>query len=237
MNKIDRKEIAEYIENRCNFLLRDTNTFVWAKTNVSQTFDLDYDHCNIGGGNMLMVHGLLAIINYLAKIYYILNKGDKLRDEEKEKFLIEHLKTKLEYKGKELKINEYFLLKPYINETNAFTYFISESPVDWCLGKDEPKTVWNFYRNKLAHLALPRAMVRADGAADESYCTRKEKIARSEGKAFTKVNDKYECNADLLQRDTEILINFVCTAIQNADKFSEERIGELLEWYKKEDQR
>lgn len=116
------------------------------------------DEFNLGLGSFSTAISLFALINFLSKVYFILNKGSEKivnpSDIDEYKRLEKILKeNKEEWKN----IKKYFK-KPRIgeiNETEAFIFLIENSPIDFGIdktNKEQIREVWQNYRNKLTHL-------------------------------------------------------------------------------------
>jgi hypothetical protein len=229
--KNHREKIIGTISDNCNLIHSDVNTFLWVKTDMSDEFENVPENYFIGGGNLLMVHGLFAIINYLAKAYKILRKGYDI-DNKLKVSLNNFLENTISVNGKSKKAKKYFQFKPEINETDAFAKFIEDSEVDWGLTEDQIKEVWNFYRNSLTHMAIPKGLISGTRPESIAYQDKKKQFEVSSIKTFFKHSKKplYACNADMLNRDTMTLVEWLCKEIFDEDKYSDEQIQRLYSW-------
>lgn len=135
--------------------MQDALTFVY----VMSEHQADIKRYNLGRGAFASSISLLATLNLLAKIHYVLEKGEskivgeeQLKSYEAVKAMIQN-SSDVEWS----KVNQY-IRKPRsgdINETEAFIFFIKKCPVDFGLPQDDPneaRRIWTQFRNKLTHL-------------------------------------------------------------------------------------
>jgi hypothetical protein len=106
----------------------------------------------LGGGNHLSLIGQFAILNFISKIHFILNKG-------RGAYIGSDKVTKVQ----ELKRNAPSNVRRYVrvprlgevNEKDAFVLLVLEYPKDVGIPKvkDKIEKVWDDLRNKISHLA------------------------------------------------------------------------------------
>ena len=145
--------IIDKLKN-ASLIIKDAHSFLFL--NFEQKNKID-EH-KLGLGSFSTSISLFALINFLSKVYYILNKGNEKivnqSDIDEYKRLEKILKeNKLEWKN----IRKYFR-KPRIgdiNETDAFVFLIEKCPIDFGIektNKEQICEIWQNYRNKLTHL-------------------------------------------------------------------------------------
>lgn len=155
---MDNEAIKHVISERIEFVFKDAKTYIYArKEGVLEKEDL-------GGGNFANAYAFLALMNLLSKIHYYLHKPDKFtssKDVTAANELRERLKKELSGKDKRI-LNSSFMVPRELqtNELNAFISFARELEAKGILlhepHLDDQKdfsTIWNGFRNMLAHLA------------------------------------------------------------------------------------
>ncbi|KKQ85821.1 MAG: hypothetical protein UT54_C0061G0004 [Candidatus Daviesbacteria bacterium GW2011_GWB1_39_5] len=144
------------IENTCHLMLNDTYSFVFLR---SEGLKYLKKH-SLGGGNLLMVIGQFAVLNFLAKVYVVVRNGTKSYVIEKDIGAYEESITNIKKKYPEIwKVVRKYCQKPRLwevkNETEAFVRLILDYPEDIGISKNEDavKKVWRDFRNKISHIA------------------------------------------------------------------------------------
>lgn len=126
---------------------------------VMSEHQADAARYNLGSGAFGSSISLLATLNLLAKIHYILTHGESVISGTEHQQAYTAAKEKIQnsndVRWAEIKP---FMCKPRIgvvNESDAFASFIQECPVDFGLPRndtDEARRIWKTFRNKLTHL-------------------------------------------------------------------------------------
>lgn len=136
-------------------IVYDNNSYLY----LTSEHQNDMKKYKLGRGTFTGAISLFALLNYLSKIYYILDKGSTVFVGEKELLKFEELKEKIK-SNQELNWKEFkhYFRKPRkgdINETNAFSNLIMNCPINFGIkidDKNEIENVWRHFRNKLTHL-------------------------------------------------------------------------------------
>ncbi len=136
-------------------VVKDALTHVY----VMSEHQADVRRFKLGSGAFASSISLLATLNLLAKIHYILKGGEsviigenKQRDFDAAKAAI---KNSTDLKWADIRP---FMKKPRlgdVNETDAFASFVQACPIDFGLPRDdsaEAQRIWKAFRNKLTHL-------------------------------------------------------------------------------------
>ena len=136
-------------------VVRDALTYVY----VMAEHKADMDRHNLGRGAFASSIALLATLNLLAKVHYILTKGGAaiVGDEHLQAYNAakEQIKNSPQVRWANVKP---FMPKPRIgdvNESDAFVAFVLACPIDFGLPRDNPdeaRRIWKTFRNKLTHL-------------------------------------------------------------------------------------
>ena len=151
MNKKDF--IIDKLKN-ASLIIRDAHSFLFL--NFEQKHKID-EH-KLGLGSFSTAISLFALINFVSKIYFILNKGNEKIVTSSELDEYKRLEIILKENKKEWKNIKKYFKKPRIgdiNETDAFVFLIENCPIDFGIEKTNKKhicEVWQNYRNKLTHL-------------------------------------------------------------------------------------
>lgn len=158
-----------------------------------------------GGGNFLMTIGLMSVLGFLSKLYLCLMEPDKIvtkSDFDNIKNFIQILKQDGKYQNYIDKINLFPMKPGLINETDAFSsfcYIIQNNQVT-NLGfpneekacKEAARVAWNFFRNKLTHMAWPYQQVAVLPSLKLKSVKELESFIRiSTYKAFSKEGEFY----------------------------------------------
>lgn len=136
-------------------VVQDALTHVY----VMSEHQSDKARYNLGQGAFASSISLLATLNLLAKIHYILTRGESVIVSESQKERFNTIKAQIQ-KSSDIRWADVrpFMRKPRIgdvNESNAFASFIQVCPVDFGIPRndtDEARRIWTKFRNKLTHL-------------------------------------------------------------------------------------
>lgn len=221
-----REELAEIIQNRTHSLIADANAFIWLRAEQGTVLQ----DGRIGGGNFLMALGLFSIINFLGKVYSLLEDPSIAITQEE----VEEAKQ-LVKSVDGLKANKAFELKRVgqINETTSSLKLFAECPyLDSGFSEDELRRVWDGVRNNLSHMIVPyngiTIVVRAGGGKFDA--------ARSDLEiqpAFRKMADgRMHCDVDALSLRIEQVAEWLSKKIL-ANEYSEEALMRILGWARK----
>lgn len=137
-----------------SLIIRDAHSFLFL--NFEQKNKIN-EH-NLGLGSFSTLISLFALINFVSKIYFILNEGNKKVVNQSVIDEYERLKKIIQDNTTEWKNIKKYFKKPRIgdiNETDAFIFLIKNCPIDFGIDKTNEKQiceVWQNYRNKLTHL-------------------------------------------------------------------------------------
>ncbi len=140
--------------NNASLIIKDAHSFLFL--NFEQKHKID-EH-KLGLGSFSTAISLFALINFVSKVYFILNKGDEKIVNQSNIDEYKRLENILKENKKEWKNIKKYFKKPRIgeiNETDAFIFLIENCPIDFGIDKTNKKQiceVWQNYRNKLTHL-------------------------------------------------------------------------------------
>lgn len=173
-----RVQLIEEIRYRCEAILHDCDTFLWAKTEAKAIFFKS----STGGGNLLSVLGAISVLVFLGKIYklyrtpnYYNNCWDEYQKYENIKN--EYYKSLNDMKNsnndvikkfhsiidKFSKIQKKFTIdKRYyeFNEKDCFMKLISDSRIGWKeLDNEKLGYLYQSYRNNLVHTLEPENII------------------------------------------------------------------------------
>lgn len=130
-------------------MLNDVNSFIFLRSKTGLATLQQY---KLGGGNHLSLIGQFAILNFIAKIHFVLNKGSRAYIGSDKVTEIKELK-----KSAPSNVKKYIRVPRLgeINEKSAFVLLVFEYPKDIGLPKvrDKIEKVWDDLRNKISHLA------------------------------------------------------------------------------------
>lgn len=130
-------------------MLNDVNSFIFLRSKTGLSILREY---KLGGGNHLSLIGQFAILNFISKIHFVLNKGRAAYIGSGKVTKIQELK-----RSAPSNIRNYVRVPRLgeINEKEAFVLLVLEYPKDIGIPKVQYKIekVWNDIRNKISHLA------------------------------------------------------------------------------------
>ena len=145
--------IIDKLKN-ASLIVKDAHSFLFL--NFEQKHKID-EH-KLGLGSFSTAISLFALINFVSKIYFILNTGNEKIVNQSDIDEYKRLENILKENKKEWKNIKKYFKKPRIgdiNETDAFIFLIENSPIDFGIdktNKEQIQEVWQNYRNKLTHL-------------------------------------------------------------------------------------
>lgn len=150
----DHRYLTKCLDN-ARVVVKDALTHVY----VMSEHQADVRRFKLGSGAFASSISLLATINLLAKVHYILKKGESViagQDSQKAfNAAKEAIKNSNDLKWSDI---EPFMRKRRlgeVNETDAFASFVQACPIDFGLPRDdsaEAQRIWRAFRNKLTHL-------------------------------------------------------------------------------------
>lgn len=192
-------------------LLNDADTFLWFRREGHLA-----QHPELGGGNWLILLGVLSVLNLLGKISFL---GDsRLRKCESSWFISSHPKTAC-------------LGSVGVSEKNGFINLYKIAG-NWGIDEGSVGQFWEDNRHHLAHLGFPKyggGVV--DGENLGNYVSTKVKITAGEvGPIFFKLpleNSPYYGNADLLCESARKLVQ---PLISKIDKASYQDLQKIYDW-------
>lgn len=145
--------IIDKLKN-ASLIIRDAHSFLFL--NFEQKNKID-EH-KLGLGSFSTAISLFALINFVSKVYLILNKGNEKIINQSDINEYKRLEKILKENKEEWKNIKKYFKKPRIgdiNETDAFIFLIENCPIDFGIdkmNKEQIREVWQNYRNKLTHL-------------------------------------------------------------------------------------
>ena len=145
--------IIDKLKN-ASLIIRDAHSFLFLNSEQKNKID----EFNLGNGSFSTIISLFALINFISKVYFILNKGDEKIVNQSNIDEYKRLENILKENKEEWKNIKKYFKKPRIgeiNETDAFIFLIENCPIDFGIDKTNKKQireVWQNYRNKLTHL-------------------------------------------------------------------------------------
>lgn len=149
MTELDpRKQLHQILGETVNYILNDCRTIfrVWEEKKewIDNPEEMMFG-CQCGGGQFLVLQGLLSAINLMAKTYTRLQNGER------------------GFKSK--KTNGTLTKSIETDETMAFTKLVAalsdQAPLG--LNSHDTATIWRTFRHPLAHLGSPQYSVRIGG--------------------------------------------------------------------------
>lgn len=226
--------LESYITQRSSHITRDCHTFLWVRTEHTTKFDLQETKGAIGGGNMLILLGLLCVLSYLGKIHYILEGNDP--------FSKEQAKIARKTWGG-LPPNIKSLLKPKmaheLNETDAVAHLLSAYPCEAKMKIDaaKAKALYTEARNTLVHvlsvkrgntsIAIKEEMPFEDAV---SFITTSDKaVPILHQFTLESVKPNTHVYVDRLAYDIEGITKWLSNKVLNGD-YSDERVQKAIGW-------
>lgn len=182
------------------WILNDMRIFTWARHNHLT----ELEQRGIGGGNFLMVNGSFSVLNFLSKTYSYLTEG-RTRGSELDMFC--KFAYKLEY-----------------------PLFPSSKELSNEGQKSSHSKIWNTFRGPLSHMAWPKGPVVAFAfPQDLSYAEVQEALDVNTTPIFFETQDGFGIYVDLISRDVDVWVDWVCSQIDNG-VFTEENIIKTIRW-------
>lgn len=200
-----RNLVKAEIKRRVQLLTNDCSTFWRVRLEMTDWYNQNASDHGLGGGNFMMALAMLSACNFLAKAHSLLLKPDAfVRDADRAavksareivKARIPELKPLL----KSSKTDWRSQPKGSCNETEAFGRLIQAlhgGGIDLGLPSEHAKSVWDHFRNKLAHMGHPKGIVEV-AVADQGKPLQNAKMAIGSGPpAFGIKDGHWVCNAD-----------------------------------------
>jgi hypothetical protein len=189
-----KKELLSYLKHRTLNIIRDANTFLWAKTRHHETFHEGPEWNSLGGGNILVAIGLIATLNYLAKIHWLLG-GHNIEDDgtivEKHAFNL--------------------LLTDYPADTGLTSH-------------DEIDEIYELSRDRLVHMLAPKEgglQILSLGPSESKYEDEWKGYMNSKDPSFIFGGDNglVRCQTELLIRDAISICESIYEKVSN-DEYS-----------------
>ena len=140
--------------NNTSLIIRDAHSFLFL--NFEQKNKIN--EYKLGLGSFSTAISLFSLINFIWKVYFILNKGNKKIVNQSDINEYKRLEKILKENNEEWENIKKYFKKPRIgdiNETDAFIFLIENCPIDFGIdkmNKEQIREVWQNYRNKLTHL-------------------------------------------------------------------------------------
>jgi len=171
---------------RIEFIVNDCTTYMRLRTEHR-----DWLHeKGLGGGNFFMTHGLFAGLNFMAKVYVSLKDHSEYFPTKEDGEKVKRARDVLT--SNEAILNEFkkvanLDLKDLLhkksrtqwreprpeecNEIRAFTSFYKafKSDVDLGFAKEETRIIWEYFRNRLSHMAAPSTVIEVGGPVLTSF--------------------------------------------------------------------
>jgi hypothetical protein len=264
MNKQEYEKLPE-IENikgrltgelafRVHMIVKDCETFGRVRVDQHEWYD---GHIrsgdSLGGGNFVMAHALLALLNLLAKTYRFLAAPDEFATEasrESVRQSIEYIKAAsndetVKATAHSDKLKEVVKIaktdknarwrKPPIgahyNETSAFgrlAMSVRERVNLGCSTEQEAEDIWRQFRNELAHMALPDG-VTAVWVYDPDCPTYESCKLVTQGRTpFVRAGTGWQCDVDRLTHCVPEIAEWVCNEIAKCK--NETLLRDLVKW-------
>jgi hypothetical protein len=226
-----REELKNLIEERA-WMISDAQIFVWGKCEDRHE-QLAND--GIGGGNFLVTLGMFAVLNFLSKAYYLLHDDAELWSEEEVRRVKRALRSCPDSHG----AVPPFKGAPKRSEKACFIEFADAMDFPFFLGEEDmPQSdrrqiferMWDSYRNKLAHMAMPGQAISSVGDyAGRPYSEVRQMLDGNTQPAFVESNGAYLPITDLLSRDIRKWVDWLKTEVDYGG-FSDRRIRAAIDW-------
>jgi hypothetical protein len=239
---------------RVHMIVKDCETFGRVRVDQHEWYDGSIrSGDSLGGGNFVMAHALLALLNLLAKTYRFLAAADEFATEASRQVVkqsIEYIKAasndeavKATEHGNNLKEvvkiakddkNARWRKPPlgaHYNETKAFGQLamsVREHVDLGCSTQQEAEDIWQQFRNELAHMALP------DGVTSvwvhvPDYPTYESCKLVTQGKPpFVRAGTGWQCDVDRLTQCVLEIAGCVCDEVAKCQ--NEIRLRDLVKW-------
>lgn len=149
-----KQKIKSYLHN-ATLIIKDNYSYLYLNSEQYSNIK-KYE---LGEGLFVSAISLFALLNFISKVFYILEKGASIIVSQENVDEYESLKKIIKEKNPEdwKRIQEYYK-KPRIgtiNEPEAFILLIQECPIDFGIDKtnrSEINRIWDKFRNKLTHM-------------------------------------------------------------------------------------
>lgn len=237
-----REKIASFIQNRAGAVANDATTFYWARTMHVK----DFQDRALGGGNFLIGASSFLILNYLAKIYWLINGGSPSTSEEE----IAVAKRAIKESGLPKRVRDMITLpRPgQINEFDAFRQFIlalnREEVCDFGIPdeRQDMQKLYDDWRNRLVHMldiingtaitwmAPPDT---ASGRKRRRWISRLNDLVSRETPAFVGDPSHWDCNVDELNGDIKLAISWLVKYVRETKTLTTTALRATVLWLTK----
>lgn len=206
-------------------ILNDCDSLLYFRSECHK----EIEQLKLGRGVFIQAISLFALINMIAKVYFILSKGDSVISGKGDVDDYYRIRGEIKYHcAEDWSVIKRFLKKPRcgeINETEAFVHLVSNCNVDFGINRsdrEEIAKVWRAFRNKLTHLiSLPGTVTSGQMLIDENilggtYLKNKEHITRRLGvyNSFCIVEEEtknvFRSRADIQSNALQYIIKDKC---------------------------
>jgi hypothetical protein len=225
MDNFFKKQLIAHINSRANMIIFDANTFIWIRHNCSE--DLKRN-TNIGGGNLLMILGLFSALNFLAKIYKILHKGNScIVNKEEIKKLKDFIKKHSEVK----KMIQPKIVGQIRDEESAFIKLIKDSESNFGLNEEKLRYIWKCFRNYLVHSATiyPGASSITFTISNKNFKQFLDHLEERKRPVFARNQYGPRCYPDILNVEVKYIKNWLIKEIES-NKFSDKNVEAAFNW-------
>lgn len=219
-------------------MIDDARVFTWAKSGSRRQ---EVERLGLGGGNFLATLGLFSVLNFLSKTYYLLHDDAERWTKEEVERVRKAIKKYPEARGAVAP----FVGSPKISEKECFVRFALALDFPLFAAGRELTTkeerqcyedIWNYYRDKLAHMAMPNSAVVAIHFEQHRQYEGVDGVANlldgNTDPAFVRQGDRYVVYPDLFARDIKKWVEWLNYRIQDPRIVRVERVLETLNWIK-----
>lgn len=237
-----RRELAKRITDISNICLFDINSYIWIRSTETYKNSDFKDELTLGGGNVVSATYIFSVINFLAKINYIISSKKRVYIDRDAVLKYSNFNEFLKSSNEPiLKLLKPYLQKPKegtINEIDAFKKLCKDLPdsihfvtQEIKSSNDELDKLWKNWRNGLAHMALPRygtvATIEFKNLDDTilNYSETKNEL----GKRTEYSIEKRKIIIELLIRDITEINKWLVDKIMS-DSITSEKIEEAITW-------
>lgn len=222
-----KEKLISLLNEEIPWMFDDCRSFLLLATQQRQLIEDN----KLGLGNYMMTIAMLAHLNFLSKVYFLLSEEDfDLKEQELLKKEINKEIEKIKTSNTKFKGSCFC---GEINEKKAFIKLVKNLPNNinlvGVLDEVDVEKLWDFFRNKLSHLGtLPKgtagSIFESNGQDFNNFM---KFIEFNDQHAFSKVNNSYVCQSQLLWRDTKSIRNWL---ILEVEKFKENRLKIAYDW-------
>jgi hypothetical protein len=249
-----KSRITSELGFRVYMIVQDCQTFGRVRLDQHEWYDdsICSGH-SLGGGNFVMAHALLALLNLLAKTYRFLAAPDEFATEASRELVRQSIEQiKAASNDKAVKATEHGnslkeavkiakddknarwrkpQLGAHYNETKAFGQLamsVREHVGLGCSTQEEAEDIWRQFRNQLAHMALPEG-VTGVWVHTSDYPTYESCVLVTRGRpAFVRAGNGWQCDVDRLTHCVPEIADWVCGEIVRCE--NDTLLRNLLMW-------